>query len=229
MELKHQFVVPATMEDTWTAFNDIESVAGCFPGASLEKVDGDEFTGSVKIKLGPISMVYSGGAEMVERNEVDRRIVIRARGKDKRGQGTAEATVTAVLAGHDASTLVDVNTDLAITGRPAQFGRGMIQDISERLLGQFVDALSAQLSAPGSSRGEAPSGQASGGEGDRGEAVPAPVRAPAERAATSAPPQINLFSTVLPVLLRRALMRLRSVAAFLLVGWLPSRRRRAQG
>jgi carbon monoxide dehydrogenase subunit G len=147
MELRHQFSVPATVEQTWAAFNDVSSIAGCFPGATLDAVDGDRFDGSVKVKLGPISMQYKGSAEFVERDEAGGRLVIRARGKDRRGQGSADATVRAVLTGEARHTRVEVDTDLAITGKPAQFGRGVIQDVSEKLLGQFVDALSAQLAA----------------------------------------------------------------------------------
>lgn len=154
MDLTHEFTVPASVDSTWDAFNDLERIAPCFPGATLTEVDGDDFTGSVKVKLGPISLVYNGIGTFVERDAQAHRAVIEAKGKDKRGNGTAAATVTAVLAPDGHGTKVTVSTDMAITGKPAQFGRGVIQDVSDKLLKQFVDCISAKLS-PGAS-GTAP-------------------------------------------------------------------------
>ena len=149
MDLTHTFTVPASVEDTWAAFNDIESVAGCFPGATVTSVEGDEFKGSCKVKLGPISLVYTGTGHFVERDDSAHRFVIEAKGKDKRGNGTAGATVTAVLtSATPGATSVEVNTDLAITGKPAQFGRGVIQDVSDKLLQQFVDCLESKVGGP---------------------------------------------------------------------------------
>ncbi|MDQ3615226.1 MAG: SRPBCC family protein [Actinomycetota bacterium] len=148
MELVHTFTVPASVEDTWAAFMDLEMVAGCFPGATLSSVDGDEFKGSCKVKLGPIALVYSGVGEFVQRDESTHRFVIDAKGKDKRGNGTAGATVTATLAPATlGSTMVEVATDLTITGKPAQFGRGLIQDVSDKLLKQFVTCLESKVGA----------------------------------------------------------------------------------
>ena len=128
MDLTHRFSVPAQMDEAWNAFNDLEGLAPCFPGATISSVEGDEFSGSVKIKLGPIALVYNGSGRYVERNDAERRVVIEARGKDKRGNGTATATVTAKFAGNGDQTQIEVFTDLAITGKPAQFGRGVISD-----------------------------------------------------------------------------------------------------
>ncbi len=142
MDLNHSFTVPASVADTWKTFEDIESVAGCFPGATVTEVDGNDFKGTCKVKLGPIAMVYSGAGTFLEKDEAARKFVIEAKGKDKRGNGTAGATVTATFVEEGSeSTRVDVVTDLAITGKPAQFGRGVIEDISNKLLGQFVDCL----------------------------------------------------------------------------------------
>lgn len=142
MDLNHSFTVPASVADTWKTFEDIESVAACFPGATLTAVEGNDFRGTCKVKLGPIALVYSGAGTFLEKDEAARRFVVEAKGKDKRGNGTAGATVTATFA-EDAPgfTRVDVQTDLAITGKPAQFGRGMIEDISSKLLQQFVTCL----------------------------------------------------------------------------------------
>ena len=148
MDLNHSFTVPASVADTWATFEDIESVAGCFPGAVVTEVDGSDFKGTCKVKLGPIALVYSGSGTFLEKDEAARRFVIEAKGKDKRGNGTAGATVTATFAEEGAdSTRVDVNTDLAITGKPAQFGRGVIEDISNKLLQQFVTCLQDKVGA----------------------------------------------------------------------------------
>ncbi len=125
---------------------DLERVTPCFPGAALTSYDGDTFAGGVKVKLGPISMQYTGTGRFVERDEVGHRAVIEAKGKDKRGNGTAAATVTAELvAAGEARTDVIVRTDLNITGKPAQFGRGVMQDVSDKLLGQFATCLESRL------------------------------------------------------------------------------------
>ena len=174
MELNHTFTVPATVEETWAAFEDIESVAGCFPGATVTEVAGDDFKGSAKVKLGPIALVYTGTGHFVEKDEAARKLVIEAKGKDKRGNGTAGAMVTATLAdAGEGSTKVDVLTDLAITGKPAQFGRGVMQDVSDKLLQQFVTCLQDKVGAAGAPEPEAP-------------AEPAPAATGASEAALAA-------------------------------------------
>ena len=145
MDLTHRFSVPAQIDEAWNAFNNLEGLAPCFPGATITSIEGDEFTGSVKIKLGPVALVYTGSGRYVERNDADRRVVIEARGKDKRGNGTATAIVTASFAESGEQTDVEVLTDLAITGKPAQFGRGVISDVSDRLLDQFLACVSGRL------------------------------------------------------------------------------------
>ena len=145
MDLTHRFSVPAHIDEAWNAFNNLEGLAPCFPGATIDSIEGDEFKGSVKIKLGPVALVYNGSGRYVERNDEDRRVVIEARGKDKRGNGTATAIVTASFAESGEQTDVEVLTDLAITGKPAQFGRGVISDVSDRLLDQFLACVSGRF------------------------------------------------------------------------------------
>lgn len=147
MELTHTFTVPAGVPETWAALLDVERIAGCMPGATLDAVDEDGFTGHVRVKLGPISLTYGGRARFAEVDEAARRAVIEASGKETKGAGTASATVVTDLAAAGDHTTVNVSTDLAVTGRPAQFGRGMMQDVSNRLLDQFVSRLSEQLAA----------------------------------------------------------------------------------
>jgi uncharacterized protein len=148
VDLTHRFTVPTSVDDTWAHFNDIASVAECFPGATVTAVDGDSFSGSVKVKLGPIALVYNGSGTFVEKDEAAHRFVVDAKGRDKRGNGTAGAKVTlTMISATSGGTEVEVVTDLAITGKPAQFGRGVMQDVSDKLLGQFVACLEQRLSA----------------------------------------------------------------------------------
>jgi len=148
MDLSHRFSVATPVEETWAHFQDIGALAECFPGAQLTSADGDTFAGTVKVKLGPIALVYNGSGTFVEKDEAAHRFLVDAKGRDKRGNGTAGAKVTLTMA--DAAgggTDVEVITDLAITGKPAQFGRGVMQDVSDKLLGQFVECLEQRLSA----------------------------------------------------------------------------------
>ena len=149
MKLEHRFVVPVPVEQAWAAFNDLERVVPCFPGATLTSYDGNEFTGSVKVKLGPISLQYTGNGAFAERDPADHHAVSEAKGKDRRGNGTAIAKVTTYLtASGPTSTEVTVATDLTITGRPAQFGRGLIQEVSNKLLDDFTACLVTKLETP---------------------------------------------------------------------------------
>lgn len=145
MDLTHRFSVPTSVDETWAHFGDIASVAECFPGATVTSVEGDTFSGSVKVKLGPIALVYNGSGTFVEKDDAAHRFVVDAKGKDKRGNGTAGAKVTLTMAAGAAGTDVEVVTDLSITGKPAQFGRGVMQDVSDKLLGQFVECLEQRL------------------------------------------------------------------------------------
>src|SRR4051794_29477025 len=150
------------------------------PGAALDSVTGDDFTGRVKVKLGPINLTYQGKASFVEKDEAAHKAVIDARGKDQRGNGTAAAVVTATLQAEGEATRVNVLTDLNITGRPAQFGRGVMTDVGNKLLGQFADKLAAQLGegdTPAQSSGAAARAAARGPGGveEQGAAAGAPA------------------------------------------------------
>jgi len=147
MQLEHSFSVPVGVDEAWEVLLDIERVAPCMPGAAIDSVEGDDFTGTVKVKLGPINLTYKGNAGFTEKDAAAHRAVIVARGRDARGNGTAAATVTATLRDEDGSTHVAVQTDLDITGRPAQFGRGVMVDVGNKLIGQFADCLAGKLAA----------------------------------------------------------------------------------
>ncbi|HEX2418366.1 MAG TPA: SRPBCC family protein [Micromonosporaceae bacterium] len=146
MKLEHGFTVPVPVAKAWDVLLDVPTVAPCMPGAALTSYEGDEFTGTVKVKVGPINLTYKGQGRIVERNEAERRAILQASGRESRGGSTAKATVTATLRSDgDGSTRVDVVTDLNITGRPAQFGRGMMVDIGNKLIGQFAQCLSRKV------------------------------------------------------------------------------------
>jgi carbon monoxide dehydrogenase subunit G len=145
MELEHRFTVAAPVEQAWEVLLDLERIAPCMPGATLTSYEGEEFAGNVRVKLGPVTMTFAGSGRFVERDPASRRMVIEASGKDRRGGGTARATVRSQLRADGDATMVEVQTDLVVTGRVAQFGRGMIGDVSNRLLGQFTDCLASTL------------------------------------------------------------------------------------
>ncbi len=141
MELSNEFEVGVPLDDAWKILTDVERIAPCMPGAELREIDGDEYRGAVKVKVGPITAEYRGAAHFVERDDAAHRAVLLAEGREARGQGNASATITATLEPAGDATKVSVNTDLQITGKVAQFGRGVLADVSTKLLGQFVENL----------------------------------------------------------------------------------------
>ena len=147
MELVHEFTVAVPVERAWDVLTDVERIAPCMPGAELTGVDGGTYHGQVKIKVGPITAQYKGTASFAEKDEAARRVVLKASGRDTRGQGTAAATVTAAMAEEAGATTVSIVTDLSVSGRVAQFGRGVMADVSARLLEQFVHNLEADVLA----------------------------------------------------------------------------------
>ncbi len=141
MELTNDFRVALPVERAWAVLTDVERIAPCLPGAQLQEVEGDVYRGIVKIKVGPITAQYKGQATFLEQDEVNHVAVLRAEGRETRGQGSANATITATLTSDGAGTAVSVATDLTVTGRVAQFGRGVLADVSANLLDQFVACL----------------------------------------------------------------------------------------
>ena len=145
MELTNEFVIERPIEETWKILNDLEFIAPCMPGAQLTEIEGDEYRGQVKIKVGPITAGYKGKARFVEQDAVNKVAKLKAEGRDPR-QGNANAMVIATMTpAGDASTTVNIHTDLALSGKIASFGRGAIEDVSKKILGQFIDNLRDKL------------------------------------------------------------------------------------
>ncbi|MBC3195038.1 SRPBCC family protein [Pseudonocardia sp. C8] len=185
MQLENKFTIAAPIEDAWKALNDPELIAPCFPGATLTEYEGDSFQGTVKVKLGPISLTYKGKGTYIERDDANHKVVIDASGRDARGNGTAKAVVTGTMVadGPD-KTEVTMVTDMTVTGRPAQFGRGVISDVADKIIGQFSTCVADKLTGPAttSTNGSGPKHAA-----DETGPIPAVPPAPGERAATATP------------------------------------------
>ncbi|VEG38652.1 carbon monoxide dehydrogenase subunit G [Mycolicibacterium flavescens] len=207
MELNNEFRVAVPVDTAWEALNDVERVAPCIPGAQLLSVDGDAFTGAVKVKVGPITVSYKGDASFEERDKAARRVVIKAQGKETRGSGNAAALVTAQLKDEGDATSVTITTDLTISGKAAQFGRGVLADVSTNLIGQFAKNLESDLLG--------------------GAATTAPTT---ETAAVAAQPDagdsIDMLKVVALPMAKRAAPVAAAVAGGLAMGFLIGRRRR---
>lgn len=224
MEFTNEFTVPLDIDRALEVLSDLEQVAPSFPGATLESVDGDTYTGRVKVKVGPMSLTYSGEATVTEVDHDAHTARIEAAGREKRGAGTATADVRAELREQDGATVVVVTTDLNVTGRPAQFGRGVMGDVGEKIIDRFAENLHAQLdeehAGDGGTDGDGAAADGTdagaGGAGDSGSRRLAPV-APRDEA-------LDLMDVAGPVAARR-LVPVAVAAVALLVLWLVLRRR----
>lgn len=175
MELQNSFVVPADIETAWNTLLDVESVAPCMPGATLTSFEGDAFTADVKVKLGPVSMTFAGKGAFTEKDDAVHRAVIKASGSEKKGGGTASAVITANLVEEGPqSTRANITTDLTITGKAAQFGRGVMADVSKKLIDQFAGNLEQVIMARKAGQDAPIAGVAAGDAVDTAP-VPGPV------------------------------------------------------
>ena len=156
MDFTNEFRVSLPAGQAWALLTDLERIAPCMPGAQLTGVDGDQYNGVVKIKVGPMTVQYKGVASFEEQDAEARTAVLKARGRDVRGQGNADARVAVRLLPDGDGTRVVVETRLTITGKVAQFGKGMIEEISKKLLAQFADALESQFAADDAATAEEP-------------------------------------------------------------------------
>lgn len=164
MQLENKFTIEAPIEKAWVALNTPDMIAPCFPGATLTEYEGESFSGTVKVKLGPISLTYKGKGTYVDRDDANHTVKIEASGRDSRGNGTANATVTGTMVadGPD-KTAVTMVTDMTITGRPAQFGRGVISDVADKIIGQFAACVAKKLSPQEEAPAAAPAANAAAG------------------------------------------------------------------
>lgn len=213
MELNNEFRVAVPAAKTWEFITDVERVAPCLPGATLLSVDGDDFTGAVKVKVGPITVSYKGVASFQEKDATAQRIVLKAEGKETRGNGTAAALVTAQLKDEGDATHVVITTDLAISGKAAQFGRGVLADVSGNLIAQFAKSLETELLG-----GAAPDPAAS----QNGSSAPRAAAAPQADAGDS----VDLLKVVALPVAKRFGPVLAAAAAAGALGFLAGRRRR---
>jgi uncharacterized protein len=209
IELDNSFTVPVPPEQAWDVLLDVERIAPCMPGASVTSIsdDGNEIEGQVKVKLGPLSLTYKGTAKFTEKDQGSRTIAIEATGKETRGAGTASANVQAVLkpGDTDGSTLVAIHTSLNVTGRPAQFGRSLLPEVSGKLIAQFATNLEAMITAGGASTetADALPGNVATAEGTSD--TDAPVAAPPVAPVVKQEESLNAFKFVVIPVLKRVL------------------------
>jgi carbon monoxide dehydrogenase subunit G len=182
MKLEHEFRVPVPITQAWDVLLDVERIAPCMPGATVESFDGETVHGRVKVKVGPIQVTYGGSMKFVDKDDTTHRVTMEASGKEARGSGTAAATIHAVMIEEGGETVVNVITDLAITGKPAQFGRGVMVEVGNKLIGRFADCLAAEIGMGGAGSSAAAasdeatvaaSGDAAAAAGGGGETVAA--------------------------------------------------------
>jgi hypothetical protein len=219
MQLENEFTVPAPVSEVWKTLLDVQQIAPCMPGATVDRVEGDEVAGRVKVKVGPIVVSYAGTARFVTKDETAHRFVLQASGRETRGSGSASATVEARMSEQGSATQVTVVTDLDVTGKPAQFGRGVMADVAGKLTGQFAECLADRVRGPaavtsgpdGSGSAEAPAGTAAAA----GTAAPAEERTAGPQVA--APDAAGAFDVVSTIAMPMA-KRFAPVAAGLVLG-----------
>ncbi len=223
MRFEHEFTVPVPIEQAWAVLLDVERVAPCLPGAALDTFEDEEFTGRMKVKVGPITVTYQGSARFEDVDKDAHTLTLRASGKEARGSGTAAATVTARLTPGDGETAVAVETSFNVTGRPAQFGRGVMAEVGSKLIDRFAANLAELLAEPvPEAAGEAPAEAPA--EPDRHlTAVPEQETRPAGTLRTSLTPDeeaLNLLEIAGKPLLKRIAPVLAGLAALLFAVWL---------
>lgn len=208
MELTHEFRVGVPVERAWATLLDVERIAPCLPGAQLEEIEGEEFRGIVKVKVGPISAQYKGKATFLERDEAAGKAVLRAEGRDTRGQGNANATITVTLVPDGGGTSVSIVTDLMITGRVAQLGRGVLADVSAKLLNEFVACLEKEVLAQlDDSTASPPVADEGSGPAPGSRRIEGPAAKPIDLLETAGAPVLKRLAPVLVAVLLYLLVR----------------------
>ena len=176
MKINNEFTVGVPIQQAWDVMLDLERIAPCLPGAAIQGSEGDEYQGTMKVKIGPITANYKGTARFEETDEENRRAVLNATGRDARGQGTASATIVSTLQEEGDNTRVKVETDMKLTGRAAQFGRGIAQDVATKMLDQFADCLEKEISGgpeEGAAAQTEPSGDGAASQEEEAPTAPA--------------------------------------------------------
>jgi carbon monoxide dehydrogenase subunit G len=224
MRLENEFTVPVPLSQAWRTLLDVQRVAPCMPGAAVDRVDGDDVVGRVKVALGPLTVSYAGTMRFLEKDEGAHRLVLEGRGRETRGSGTAAATIEARLHDEGSSTRVTVVTDLQVTGKPAQFGRGVMADVAARLMDQFAACVADQVQGPAAAA--APTGERvttapSGGPGQPPSAQAEPSTPAAPEPSTAA---LDLIGAVGPPILKRIVPVLVGALVGVILGGLLSRR-----
>ncbi|HZY64292.1 MAG TPA: SRPBCC family protein [Rubrobacteraceae bacterium] len=176
MKLENEFTVDAPVDEAWEVMLDLERVTPCLPGATLTEQEGDEYRGKMTVRLGPVKQEYNGTVRFEETDEENQRAVLKASGKDQRGQGTASATITSTMSEENGGTKVKVETDMQLTGRAAQFGRGVQQDVAAKLLSQFADCLEKEILGENVQEEPEPAAASSNGAGSEESEEEPPVR-----------------------------------------------------
>ncbi|MEV1166795.1 SRPBCC family protein [Nonomuraea sp. NPDC049784] len=225
MRFEHEFTVPVPIEQAWAVLLDVERVAPCLPGATLDIFEGDEFTGRMKVKVGPIVVTYKGSARFEDVDKDSYSLTIQASGKEARGSGTASATVKARMTPSDGATTVNVETTFNVTGRPAQFGRGVMAEVGGKLIDKFAANLAELLSEPTVEPVPAPALAPSHEEERHLSAVPAPPEheaRPAGTTRTSRTPEeeaLDLLEIAGQPLLKRLAPIAGALAALFVIAW----------
>lgn len=212
MKIQNEFTVDATVDEAWALLTDIPTIAPCLPGAKLTGEQDGEYEGTVTVRVGPMTAKYKGTVQFQERDDDAHHAVLRANGRDARGQGTAEATITAQLREVEGGTTVAIDTDLVISGKVAQFGKGVMVDVSEKMLGQFADCLGTKLLGEDEEEAELEAAV------DEGAATTATRHAPARTAAQDEEPEpLDLMAVAGGAVGKRAAIGIAVVAGVLLL------------
>lgn len=219
MKIENEFTVEAPVEEAWALLTDIPAIAPCLPGAKLTDSDGDVHEGTVTVRVGPMTAKYNGTVEFASRDDDTHRAQLKASGRDARGAGTAEATITAQLSEVEGRTRVEIDTDLVISGKVAQFGKGVIVDVSEQMLGQFADCIGAKLDEEEADQQEEADDEAEP-TGGTAAALGARRRAPRMATADDEPEPLDLLQLAGGALGRRAAIGMAVATAVLLIIWL---------
>jgi hypothetical protein len=222
MELQNEFTVPAPVSQVWKTLLDVEGIAPCLPGATVDRHEGDEVAGRVNVKVGPITASYAGTARFVAKDESEHRFVLEASGRETRGSGAAAATVEARMSEQDSGTHVTVGTTLQISGKQAQFGRGVMADVAAKLTDQFAACLAQRVSEPAAANGHAPAQGPGRPAAQSGEPAVQRAEAPTSQASGS----LDIVSTVAGPLAKQAAPVIAGLTLGVVLGLLLGHRRR---